>query len=232
MQVGAFPGFRELNRRTIRGPVNPLDKSTVISIYPKKIRVVNLTLTPGVFELEPGSVEKPSLLVLGPSSWWKELDLNEPLLEIPVSSIMVADSIVKDFCNGIFGAEGGESQPGLFFIPGAQTIKSIRENPDNLLLLERAVRQQTNYYNTLIKFADALWAESSGNPLCVIDEMRLAARSLGIEDRDWMKDHVRQGMVRCSACGSMKSPDFPVCPSCRAVDMSHPTAKDLKFALS
>ena len=34
-QVGV-PGLRGISRRTIRAPQNPLDKSTVVSIYPKE----------------------------------------------------------------------------------------------------------------------------------------------------------------------------------------------------
>ena len=33
--VDAFPNMNDWKRRTIRGPINPLDKSTVVSICPK-----------------------------------------------------------------------------------------------------------------------------------------------------------------------------------------------------
>lgn len=230
MQFGQFPGFKELNRRTNRAPINPIDKSTIVSIYPKEIYVRKLTLIPGQWTIPPGSVKDPALLVVEPSSWFKEVDPNESLLEIPTSSVVIAESIVKDWMNGIFGCDMNESQPGLFFIPGAFNKITIASNPDYRTLLERAIVQQTNYYNTLVRFADAVWAESSGNPMVITPEMRLAARTLGIEDRDWMKDHQRQDQVRCHACGSFKSPQYPVCPACRAVDTNHPSAKDLKFA--
>src|SRR6187200_2386767 len=101
MQVGEFPGINQVNRRTIRAPVNSLDKSTVVSILPKRIYETKITIQPGVFEIAPGSMEHPSVLVVGASSWWREVDVDQPLLEIPVSSIQVADSIVKDYCNGL-----------------------------------------------------------------------------------------------------------------------------------
>lgn len=230
MQIGAFPGFHELNRRTNRAPVNPLDKSTIVSIYPKKVEVKKITLLPGYWMIPPGSREHPAVITIGPSSWFKEVSYEEPLLEIPTSSIVIAESIINDYMNGIVGCDMTDSQIGLFFVPGQKSVAQIKTEFGSLL--ENAVRQQTNYYNTLIKYADSLWAESSGNPMVIIDEMRLAAKSLNIDDRDWMKDHARQGMKSCIACGSMKNPLFPVCPSCRAIDQSHPEAKNLKFALT
>lgn len=228
MPVGTFPGLKDLNRRTIRGPVNPLDKSTIVSIFPKKIRVIKVTLLPGQWTIEPGSIENPALLVVGPSSWFKELELNEPLLEIPQSSIQIADSIIKDYCNGIPGCDMGNSMPGIFFVPGEHNITAIRSNYKPLL--EKAVNSQTNYYRTMIKFADHLWAVSSGNPMVINDEMRMAAKVLGLQDKDWMKDHQMVGMVRCHACGSLKNPGYPVCATCSAIDVNHALAASLKFA--
>src|SRR3990167_5640556 len=92
--VGNFPGLGALARRVIRAPINPLDRSTVISIYPKDIVEVKHTIQPGIFKIPKGSYKVPSITVIGPSSWWRELDDSQPLLEIPVSSVQVADSIV------------------------------------------------------------------------------------------------------------------------------------------
>lgn len=193
MPVGSFPGLRDLNRRTIRGPVNPLDKSTIVSIFPKRIKVIKVTLLPGQWTIEPGSVDAPALLVVGPSSWFKELELNEPLLEIPQSSVQIADSIVKDYCNGIVGCDMGDSMPGLFYVPGEHNITSIRSNYKPLL--EKAIASQASYYRAMIRFADHLWAASNGNPMVINDEMRMAAKILGQQDKDWMKDHQMVGMV-------------------------------------
>ena len=113
MQVGEFPGLNQANRRTIRAPVNPLDKSTVISILPKPISERKATIQPGMFELPPGTFENPSILVVGTSSWWREVDENQPLLEIPVSSVQVADSIVRDYCNGLLACDMAEKMPGI-----------------------------------------------------------------------------------------------------------------------
>lgn len=214
-QVGTFPGIIDINRMTIRAPVNPLDKSTVVSIYPKEIDEVKHTIQPGRFIIPPGSYDKPSILVVGPSSWWKEVDEHQPLLEIPVSSIQIADSIIKDYCNGLLACDMANSMPGIFYIPGdlkvIDLVKSYKHE------LDKALVRQRNWYSQLIKFADALWARSNGNPLTISDDMRLAAKELNLQTKDWMKDFQMVDMVRCIACGSLRNPMFPVCPTCKAI---------------
>lgn len=227
--VGEFPGFEQLRRRTVRGPVNPMDKSTIVSIYPKEIDEVKHTIQPGRFIIQPGTPNNPTVLVVGTSSWWREIDETQPLLEIPVSSIQVADSIVKDYCNGIFGCDMNISTPGLFYVPGEYSVKQIKEMFSKEL--ERAKVRQNNFWNQLIKLADSLWARSNGNPLAISDDMRLAAREMSLQEtKDWMKDFKMMEMTRCFACGSLKNPQYPVCATCRAIDPSHPSSKDMKFA--
>lgn len=226
--VGAFPNMRELNRKPVRGPENPLDKSTIVSIYPRVVKIKNFTLSPGFWVIPGGSIETPSITVIGPSSWYKDVGPDEPLIEIPQSSVQIADSLVKDYCNGMFACDMVDSMPGLFFVPGSLTLHEIKTKYKNLL--EQALVRQTNYYRTLLKFADSLWARSNGNPLTINDEMRLAARTLGTQDKDWMKDHQNAGQVRCFACGSFKNPEFPICATCRTIDPEHPKAKLVQLA--
>jgi hypothetical protein len=223
--VGQFPGIRELRRRTVKQPVNPMDKATVFSIYPKDIEEVKHTIEPGRFRIPAGSIEKPTSLVVGPSSWWREIDEEQPLLEIPVSSIQIADSIVKDYCNGILASNMGDCMPGLFYIPGEITVDILRKSYKSQL--DKAVANQTTFYRTLITLADALWARSQGNPLAISDDMRLAARELQLqESKDWMRDFKMINQVRCKACGSLKNPEYPICASCHFPDPEHPmTAK-------
>lgn len=223
--VGAFPGMREIRRRTIRGPVNPLDKSTVVSILPKDIDERKCTIQPGQFVIASGSYDKPAILVVGPSSWWREIDEEQPLLEIPVSSIQIADSIVKDYCNGILACNMADAMPGLFYIPGEHTVESIRKSYKHEL--DNALKRQKNWYSILIKLGDALWARSNGNPLAISDDMRLAAREMNQTTRDWMKDFQMVEMVRCRACGSLKNPQFPICATCHFPDPEHPMTKTL-----
>lgn len=214
-QVGAFPGVQNPNRRTIRQPVNPMDKATVISILPKDIVEVKHTIQPGTFHILPGSYASPAILVVGPSSWWREIDEEQPLLEIPTSSIQIADSIVKDYCNGIFACNMADTMPGLFYVPGEHDAASIKKN--FLQELNAAQARQKSWYTLLLKLADSLWARSNGNPLAISDDMRLAAKELAQTTKDWMKDFSMIEMVRCVACGALRNPDFPVCGSCHAI---------------
>ena len=69
MPVGISDTFNVFSkRRTVRATPNPMDKSTVVSIYPKELNEIKPTIMPGRFRLEPGTYEKPSILVVGSSS--------------------------------------------------------------------------------------------------------------------------------------------------------------------
>lgn len=198
-------------RRTVRAPVNPLDKCTIVSIYPKEVVQVNSTIFPSKFIIAPGSYEFPQTLVVGPSSWWKEIDEEQPLLEIPVSSIMVAESIVKDYFYSMIGVNPNDAMPGAFFIPGEVGLAKIKT--EYKPLLDKALLMQRKWYSILVKVADSLWARSNGNPLVIPDEARLAVNELGME-REWTKHTNVVEMTRCVECGTLRNPQFPVCPNC------------------
>lgn len=222
-QVGEFIP----NRMMIRSVRNPLDKATIVSIFPKEIREVKETIQPREFHIAPGSYESPAVAVVGPASWWRDIDIEQPLLEIPVSAVQVAHSVIMDYCNGMLGCDMSSSMPGLFYVPGEFTKEDILKNY-KVKLAETKVKQQ-NWYAILIKLADSLWARGNGNPLVIWDEMRLAARELGIE-KVWIKDYQNIEMTKCFACGALRNPEFPICSNCKNVDMSHPRAKEIKIA--
>jgi hypothetical protein len=213
--VGEFPGLERSNRRTIRAAVNPLDKSTIVSILPKRISERKLTIQPGIFEIEPGTFENPALLVVGPSSWWREVDESQPLLEIPVSSIVIADSVVKDYCNGILGCNMGDQMPGLFYVPGDYTVARLKH--EHLGMLHKYKEIQRKWYLELVRIADILWSRSNGNPLSISDDARLACKELNIQNKPWLGDLQAAELIRCVACGNLRNPLYPVCPTCKAV---------------
>jgi hypothetical protein len=215
MQVGEFPGLQQTNRRTIRAPVNPMDKSTIVSILPKLISERKATCQPGIFEIKPGNFENPSLLVVGPSSWWREVDENQPLLEIPVSSIQIADSVVRDYANGLLACNMSDQMPGLFYIPGEYTVEKVKKEHPALLL--KAQAQQKKWFLELIRIADILWSRSNGNPLSISEDARLACRELNITQKPWLGDQQVAELVRCVACGSLRNSNFPICQTCKAI---------------
>lgn len=205
------------DRRTIRALPNPLDKSTIVSIFPKRIEEVKATIQPGRFIIDPGLYDKPTLLVIGSSSWWKEMEPGQPLLEIPCSSIDVAASIINDYCNGILGYNSEDSMPGLFHVPGVQTVETIKK--EYKPYLDKAAVKQKNWYSILVQRADIDWARSNGSPLTISPDMKLAARELNLDaDKEWTKDIQTMEKIRCKACGSLMNPLYPVCAICKSVN--------------
>ena len=215
MPVGEFPGLAQTNRRTVRAPVNPMDKSTVVSILPKTVAARYATIQPGFFDLAPGTFENPSVLVVGPSSWWRDVDENQPLLEIPVSSIQIADSIVRDYANGLLACNMADQMPGLFYVPGDYTVERLKK--EHVPLLTKAVAAQKKWFLELIRIADILWARSNGNPLSIQDDARLACRELNITAKPWLGDLQTAELVRCVACGALRNQMFPICQTCKAI---------------
>ena len=58
--VGEYP---DLKRQAIRSPVNPMDKATVVSVFPVKIDEVKHTIFPGRFIVEPGTYDEPAVMI-------------------------------------------------------------------------------------------------------------------------------------------------------------------------
>lgn len=229
-QVGEFSNTYLNQRRLVRSAKNPMDKCTIVSIYPKEINELKVTIEPGKFHIDPGTYEKPSILVVGASSWWKELDLQQPMLEFPVSSIQIAESVIKDYCNGMLGCDMSSAMPGLFFALGELNVMEIKMKYKSKI--EETNKKQNNWFDILIRLADSLWARTNGNPLVIMDDMRIAARALNMEHKPWYGAFEAPKMDKCKYCGNLRNPLFPICPSCRAIDMDNPLAKEIKFAVA
>jgi len=212
---GEADTLRSLHRRVIRAPINPLDKSTIVSVFPRRITEVKHTIQPGRFVIEPGTYEKPAILVVGSSSWWKEMDEGQPSLEIPTGSPTIAESVIRDYSNGLLACNMGDAQPGLFYVPGEYDVPGIFENfPEEL---ETAKARQKNWYAALIEFADVLWAQSDGNPRAISDEMKLAAHDLNLKDKPWLKDFQTMQLENCPVCGQLWNSVYPMCSHCRTI---------------
>ena len=108
----------EMNRMTSRAQINDMDKCTIFSVYPKDIEEKKITLMPFMYQIPAGTPEKPSRTVIGPASWWRDVDPEQPLIEIPVSSVVVAQSVVLDYTKSVYGYTAGKRCPGIFFLTG------------------------------------------------------------------------------------------------------------------
>jgi hypothetical protein len=201
--------------RVVRQEVNELDKSTVVSIFPKEVNEHKPTISPGYFHISPGSLKNPQILVVGSSSWWRELDETMPYLEIVNNSIQVARSVVNDYCSGILGSDMVESMPGLFFVKGEVTLLELQDKK-YAAQFKDAERKQTNMFKVLIRLADIAWSRSNGNPLTISDDMRIAATELNL-DKPWNKDAAMLERIACKACGTMITSDIIICPNCKVV---------------
>lgn len=208
-----------------RMPKNPIDKSTIVSVFPQEINERKYTIEPGIFKIPAGRLDNPAILIVGSSSWWSYSGENRPTLEIPVSSVAIADSLIRDLQFDFSSVDAG---PGLFFVPGELNLIDVKVRYKEAL--EDANNKQRIWFMNLTKIADSLWARANGNPLCISDQMRLAARELNLNDKPWLKDYQTVELEKCFACGSLKNPLYPVCQTCRAIDPRSEIAKEIKFA--
>jgi hypothetical protein len=223
--------FAMRNKQTHRAPVNPMDKATIVSIFPKPIKERKSTIQPGEFVIEPGEPDKPSVLVVGPSSWWREIDENQPLLEIPVSSIQIAASVVTDYCNGVLACNMDDMMPGLFYLPGEWTPAKIKIDPTGIAMLAKYKAAQHKWFLETVRIADILWARSNGNPLSISSDAKLACKYLNITNKPWLGDLQTSELIRCVACGALRNPAFPICQTCKAiVDPARAKELNLTFA--
>lgn len=220
-------GFGAFTRTTqsVRRPVNPMDKSTIVSIVPRKMVEIKPTVFPGRWII-PGVAKSDDfeLLVVHPSSWFREIDESQPLLEIPHTSYQMAESIITDCCNGMLAVNMVDRMPGLFFIAGEWNKKNIASatsngRPDGIpfkTLLESARSKQNNWFLELVRLADIDWARTQGNPLSISDDSRMAAERLGIT-KPWAVDFKAVSLENCKSCGEMINPQYPVCRYCKAI---------------
>ena len=244
MPQGNFGAFQPTQKLTPRAPKNKLDVSTIVSILPFRVIEKKPTLQPSIWVIEKSEPGDFSILVVDGASWWKHLEPNQPLLEIPVSSMRLAKSIIEDYCNSFIGANVGEQVPGMFYIPGKYTKETIKKfvvtdesvqeemnypvgtTFEQLLTLARV--KQENWYRTLVGMADVDWARTNGNPRSISDLSRLAGQHLKLT-KPWMQDFQAFQLDACPACGQLTNLVYPVCRHCKAI-INPAKAKELNLS--
>lgn len=198
-------------RKITRGNPNPLDVSTIVSIFPQDVHEYKPTCFPGEFWIPKGTYEKPSVTHIGQSYWVAGGVGDMPEIEVPQSSIVMADSIIKDFANSLFGITVGVKVPGLFYVLGKQEVKDIKKE-----LLDTAKRKQDEWFHELVRVADILWVRTNGNPTAVSELNILAGKTLGME-KPWMSKVLHQEMTKCVACQTLINASVIVCPNCKVI---------------
>lgn len=194
---------------------NPIDKSTVVSVYPREIVEVKHTIFPGRFVIPAAPEGSFSTLVVGSSSWFREIDEDTPVIEIPVSSVEIAKAIITDYSNGLAGCNMFDKMPGLFYLLGEWSHEKIKK--EAVAELKAAEEKQLNWFKQLVVIADTLWSRTNGNPLSISDDARFAANKLNLKNKPWMGDFRSAALNNCPACGHMVNFNFPVCSNCKAV---------------
>ena len=201
-------------------PKNPADKSTIVSIIPKVIVETKHTIFPQTYIIPKAPIDGFALLSVGSASWFMA-NQNEklPPIEVQVNSWQLAESIVLDYCAGIWECNMNDQMPGLFCIPGEWDSSSILHFTDRRtgkkfeqMLGEARVKQRA-WFMALVNASDGDWAQTGGNPRAITDDARMAASILKL-DKPWMKDHQAMEMSNCPYCGELVNPRFPVCRHC------------------
>lgn len=217
MSVGQGFGSLNFSKRVNKVPPNPLDKSTIVTVFPREVRDIKATVYPGVFIIPAAPRDGYNSVIITPASWYREIDDSQPTIEIPINSMELARSIIQDYCNGLIGCDMADVMPGLFHIPGAFTNEELIKVPNFNEMLETAKRKQTNWFKHLITLADIDWARTNGNPLSIPDDARLAAEIVGIKNKPWLNDVLAFELKPCPACGVMRNPSYPICSSCHTI---------------
>jgi hypothetical protein len=221
--------FKARNFSIHRVPKNPMDKSTIISAYPKDLDELKPTLQPGRFFIPKGSKDDVSTTTIGPSSWFKELNPDEPILEIVESSVTIAASIIMDYCSGLLGCDMSTAMPAMFWVPG--DFKKAEVKIKFASEIAEAIEKQKNWFKRLVDMADAFWIRSNGNPMSISEDMKLAATDLNLLDRPWLIDTQKYDLIKCPACGTLIGSNIIVCPNCKVIlDEKKAAALKLTFA--
>lgn len=220
-----------------RRPKNPLDKCTIVSVYPKFILDYKPTAFPQSHRIEGAEDNDFTILVVEAASWYKEMEEGQPWLEIPIPSTEVARAFIQDWVNGLPEYIPETAAPGVFFVLGAYDKVSIKKyvNPETKetfdQMLAKANVRQREWFRRIVEMSDKDWARTNGNPRSVGDIARLGAEKLGLTEKPWIKDYQTVAKTNCQACGQLVNPAFPICPNCKAI-INEVKAKELgiKFA--
>lgn len=208
-------------RMTPTGRKNPLDRTTIVSVFPAKVIEKKETLSPSVWTIDKPADNDFALLVVDGASWWKFQGEDQAFLEIQVNSIDLAESIIVDYFNGFFGCNMADKMPGVFYIPGEydKTTIQFAKGINGLGfhdLLEAAKIKQDNWFKEIVQMADIDWARTNGNPLSISDFSRMGAQHLKLQ-KPWMQDYQAFQLDACPACGQLTNLLYPVCKHCHHI---------------
>lgn len=205
-------------------PKNPMDRCTIVSVYPREIVYDNPTVFPRRHVIPAGSADDFSILVIESGSFFIASQIEkQPPTEVQVNSAQLVESIIKDSVPTMSLASVSSS-PGVFWCYGQYDKKSIYHYIEPVTLkkfeqlLNEARARQLNYWKDIVDDADYLWSASSGNPHAISDDARLAAKVLGLEkSKPWMANTIATELAPCPACGEMVNHMYAICKYCHNI---------------
>ena len=219
-------------------PKNQFDRATIVSIFPKIILEVKHTIFPGRFEVPAADKDDFSILVIESSSYYKPSTIEKmPPTEIQVNAAALAESIVNDYLSAVWLSSKGQRSPGIFWIPGEWTKKTIVNYVDPkgvtfTQMLNAAREYQKAWFKLLVDAADELWARSGGNPKAIPEDSKLGAEYIGVEkSKPWMQNTIAAALSNCPSCGEMINLEYPVCRHCKAI-INKAKAKELDLVFT
>lgn len=196
------------------------DVSTVISMVPVAINENKPGLVPGAYHIP--AVTDPmknfNILHIARAKFAVYIDEARPALIVPEPSDRVAASICRDLKISWGHYVPDQSEPGLFWLQGLWTKKSLESGNDPSIedMFERARALQMEWFKKLVDEADDYWNRHHARRM-VSDLQRAAAKALGLK-KDWdIVNAINTALSVCKFCRGEVHPDAIVCKHCEGI---------------
>lgn len=180
----------------------------IFSVYPfplTAMRPFKATPSRGIKELklEAGSVENPAILRIDTMFQKDYMGQELGYRDQAVMAEEIASDLVRSWSTALLGCEDGLG-PGVMVAAGDHPTKQE---------IEAARLQQESYFRHLVEQAEVSWKDNK--PHKITDYHREAARWLGQEQFEWMKQIQQVAMKDCPLCTKRIPARALVCPECK-----------------
>jgi len=197
-------------------------KVTLVSTLPFRLEEPKPGLIPSHFSVP--AAEKGSISVLIIEDGFHQMlipmsDPKAPPMRIPDSGESIAKSVIDDFIGACIAIgyekqeNGAVATPGLFFVPGALTVKEILTK--HAAEVAQAQKNTNAWFQRLVVLADDEWQRTRQFKL-ITKLQRIACRHLGLE-KEWSQDVLLRSSGVCWACKSPINPEAIICTACKAI---------------
>lgn len=196
--------------------------ATIVSLQPFAIKESRPGLSPGEFDLAPGSPEEPQFLVVRKGQI-RMMDQDFRPFLVDEDPMKIAEDVCMGHNSSLIGY-GPDASAAVFAVPGECTTKDklLREHKKQY---DEAVKKQNEYFKVIIGMADDDWKRS--RQLRHIGDLHRAAARFMSVDREWLQTDIGS-QTKCPACMSTVSKLAAVCFACQAILDEQKYAK-LKF---